>query len=268
MDIQVAFLPSMFDRASLKNRVAVVIDVLRATTTIVEALAAGATAVVPCGEIPIDEVLDLKRRQSRILTGGERHGKLIEGFDLDNSPFSYTAEKVGGRVIAFTTTNGTRAVAAASAAKRVLIASFLNRRAIVEELRRARDPVTIVCAGTDGHVTAEDVLVAGAIVRELTETGPSETAWNVDQVEAVNSIELKQGVQVAASFARDWSQTHELRVDAMSRSRGGRNLIEIGQERDIHRAADDSVIDLVPEWDRFTGRITAGREVENGERPV
>jgi 2-phosphosulfolactate phosphatase len=257
VDVQVAFLPSMIDRASLGDRIAVVIDVLRATTTIVQALAEGASSVVPCREI--DDALAARRGAvpGTLLTGGERHGRLIAGFDLDNSPYSYSRDAVAGRIISFTTTNGTRAIAAASSAKRILIGSFLNRLAVVGELRRAGDPVTIVCAGTDGHVTAEDVLVAGAIAQELTPEAADADEWTVERIESLSAIDFRLGAAIAIRFAGDLSQTHAQRVAAMSRSRGGRNLIDIGQDRDIHRAADDSVIDLVPEWDRESGRITA-----------
>jgi 2-phosphosulfolactate phosphatase len=257
VDVQVAFLPSMIDRASLGDRIAVVIDVLRATTTIVQALAAGAETVIPCSEI--DEALAVRNRgeTGHVLTGGERHGQLIEGFDLDNSPFSYSPEKVAGRVIAFTTTNGTRAIAAASAAKQVLIGSFLNRRAVIDELRRIASPVTVVCAGTDGQITAEDVLVAGAFVAELATLSKDKAAWTVEGIETLDAIDPHRGAAIAARFSRDWGLTHERRVAAMRDSCGGQNLISIGNERDIERAADDSVIDLVPEWDRATGRITA-----------
>ena len=101
------FLPNLFDSAELRGGMAVVIDVLRASTTICHALAAGATAVLPCGEV--EEALRLKQELAveNPVLGGEREGKLIDGFDLDNSPFRYTPENVAGRAVVFTTTNGT-----------------------------------------------------------------------------------------------------------------------------------------------------------------
>lgn len=258
MNVHVALLPSQIDQDSLGDRIAVVIDVLRATTTIVHALAAGAETVIPCSEV--DQALALRDSapSGRVLTGGERHGKLIEGFDLDNSPFSYTPERVAGRQIAFTTTNGTRAIAAAEAAQRVLAGAFVNRQAIVEELLRSHRPVVLVCAGTDGRITAEDVLFAGAIAADLdTSTTQLSQTIRPDAIEQLGDVSPSDATRIAVNFWRACGEDPGKRLAVLEGSRGGRNLIEIGQARDIARAAEDSLFDLVPEWDHATGRIDA-----------
>src|SRR5690242_5734390 len=108
--ILVHLLPTLFEPADLRGGVAVVIDVLRATSTIVQALAAGATSVVPCGEIDEARAIAAKAAPGSVLLGGERKGVTIPGFDLGNSPGDYTSDVVTGKKLIFTTTNGTRAL--------------------------------------------------------------------------------------------------------------------------------------------------------------
>src|SRR6185436_10147310 len=116
-------LPALAEPGDLAGRTVVVIDVLRATTTIITALAAGATQVVPCQEI--EEARRLAGQFSPpAITGGERGGRQIPGFDLGNSPRAYTRKRVGGRPVVFTTTNGTRAMLRCREAGRVLIGAF------------------------------------------------------------------------------------------------------------------------------------------------
>ena len=150
-------------REDLRGGIAVVIDLLRATTTIIAGLAGGARSVLPCGDIETAKRVAAGFPVGSVLLGGERGGVRIEGFDLDNSPLAYTAERVGGKIIVFTTTNGTAALLRSQAADRVLVGSLVNRRAVARAIAADDSSVHVVCAGTDGHVTAEDVLAAGAI---------------------------------------------------------------------------------------------------------
>ena len=251
--VRVALLPSALP-SSLRGHVAVVIDVLRATTTIVHALASGAREVIPCSEVA--EALAIRDRLGKetCRLGGERHGLLIEGFDLDNSPFSYTPDSVGGRTVVFTTTNGTRALAAVSTADQVLVAGFVNRAATSERLRADGRPVWIVCAGTDGGVTAEDVLVAGALAAEIAGAPAEGADCSVEDIEATDA--RVEACALSIGFARSHAQTYETRLAAMRASRGGQNLIENGFDRDIARAAEDSVpeLNVVPVFQ--DGRVT------------
>jgi 2-phosphosulfolactate phosphatase len=101
--------------------------------------------------------------------GGERGGKRIEGFDLGNSPAEYKPALVAGKTVLFTTTNGTRAMQMCRQAQKVLIGSFANFSAMCRELGKL-DHVDILCAGTDGQITREDVLFAGAVIEDLRRT--------------------------------------------------------------------------------------------------
>ncbi|HVJ68054.1 MAG TPA: 2-phosphosulfolactate phosphatase [Caulifigura sp.] len=258
LPVRVALLPSTIRQVDLAGSTAVVIDVLRATTTIVHALAAGASAVIPCSEVEQAFAVREQLGRGNCVLGGERHGLLIEGFDLDNSPFRYTAETVGGKTLVFTTTNGTRALAAASSASQVLVGAFVNRAAIVDRLRSEGRPVWIVCAGTDGGVTAEDVLVAGGIAAGLLgrESSPA-SGLSVEQIEKLSADDAN-ALEIVIAFYLGQGRQDQSRLDAMRASRGGLNLIENGFDRDIARAAEDSVagLNVVPVF--RDGRITLG----------
>jgi 2-phosphosulfolactate phosphatase len=148
--------------------IVVVIDVLRATSTIVAALEAGAAAIVPVRET--DEAIAVMRRigRERTLLCGERESRLIAGFDLDNSPASYTRERVAGKTLVLTTTNGTRAlVEAARGATSVYCGALTNRAAVAELLAATGGDARLLCAGSEGALSFEDTLGAGAIVDAL-----------------------------------------------------------------------------------------------------
>ncbi|MGZ9126006.1 MAG: 2-phosphosulfolactate phosphatase [Candidatus Binatia bacterium] len=241
--INVHLLPSLVAPVELTGKVVVVIDVLRATTTIVYALAAGAVEVIPCLEVDEALLLAGQNRETSIL-GGERGGRKIENFDLGNSPLDYTPAKVGGKSVVFTTTNGTRALMRCRSARRLVISAFVNFSAVCRALAE-EDAIEIVCAGTDGEVTREDTLLAGAIVDELLR---------------VANLQINDQAEIAADAWRsaigDLTGQSPL-SNAMRRSRGGRNLIEIGQENDIDIAAQIDRFDIVPELDLAAWRIRA-----------
>jgi 2-phosphosulfolactate phosphatase len=170
--LEVLFAPAEFRalRArELTDTTCVVLDVLRATSTFVTALAHGAEAVVPVAEIA--EALALRRERPDALLAGERDGLRIGAaltggveFDLGNSPREFTPARVAGKTIVATTTNGTRALRACAPAQRVLAGSFLNLTATVQALARDRPArVLVVCAGTGDGAALEDALAAGAL---------------------------------------------------------------------------------------------------------
>ena len=170
--LEVLFAPAEFallGQRDLCQTVCVVFDVLRATSTMVTALGNGAAAIAPVAEIA--EALSLRQRQPDVLLAGERDGVRIEGhltggtgFDLGNSPREFTAARVGGRTVAMTTTNGTRALRACAPAAAVLLGSFLNLSATAGCIEKARPShLLLVCSGTHDRAAYEDVLGAGAL---------------------------------------------------------------------------------------------------------
>jgi len=160
-------LPALAKR-DLKETACVVFDILRATSTFVTALHHGAKGIIPAAEIP--EALAIKKKQPEVLLGGEREGVRIRAaqtggvdFDFGNSPREYT-DRVRGKTIVSTTTNGTRAFRACAGAKAVLAGSFLNLGATAAYLREKRfKNVLLVCAGTHDSAALEDILAAGAM---------------------------------------------------------------------------------------------------------
>jgi 2-phosphosulfolactate phosphatase len=196
--------------------------------------------VIPCQEVEEARRLAAPVGNSALL-GGERGGRQIPGFDLGNSPAEYDRERVAGKTVLFTTTNGTRAMLRCKAARRILIGAFVNFSAVCRELA-GQDKLALVCAGTDGHVTREDTLLAGAIVDDLTRT---------------QELQLNDQALLAADA---WQTAVRLMTDRplgimLRDSRGGRNLIDIGQEHDIDLAAQFDKFDIVPELDLATWRI-------------
>jgi len=169
-----AELPVLASR-DLRDVVCVVFDVLRATSTFVTALHNGAKAVIPVSEIA--EALAIRQKQPDVLLGGERDGVKIRAtqtggidFDFGNSPREYTSDKVRGKTIVSTTTNGTRALRACTDAKTVLAASFLNLTATTKFLRQLQPAqIVLICAGTYENGADEDVLAAGALCEMLGE---------------------------------------------------------------------------------------------------
>ena len=240
-----AELPALAKR-DLRETACVVFDVLRATSTIVTALHNGTKAVVPVSEI--SEALALKnsefgiRNSESILLGGERDGLKIRAaqtggtdFDLGNSPRECTPEKVSGRTIVSTTTNGTRALRACAGAKTVLAGSFLNLTATAEFIRRLQlENVLLVCAGTHDNSALEDVLAAGALIelldepnskagRAITRPPPADGAHGVTRLTLSDSAELAR---------RAWAQAKADLAAAVRNSENARRLLAIPELRD------------------------------------
>jgi 2-phosphosulfolactate phosphatase len=237
--LHVHLLPEMASAEELRGGLVLVIDVLRASTTIVHALAAGAKAVYPVAEPDEARVLAEQFRGERVLRGGERGSRPIPGFDLGNSPSEYTPALCEGSRIIFTTTNGTRALLHAASAERVLVAAFTNFSAVCGVALADARPVHILCAGTGGQVTLEDTLLAGAFVEALTE----------------KEFDLNDG----ARLAWDCFEFHgRLVPEAIRMGRSGQHLIELGYEADLKDAAQVDRHPLVPELRRDPLRVEVG----------
>lgn len=216
------------DPAGVADRTAVVIDVVRATSTVVTALAHGARDIYPT--VSTEEAIKLASSLGRddTLLCGERNGLKVEGFDLGNSPLEFVSETVEGKRLVMSTTNGSRAFIAASGADRVLSAAFLNLTAVVEALA-AEERVAVVCAGKEDLFSLDDGVCAGHLLRELRErTGePLETN---DAATAL--LRLAEDFAPSESFLRT--------TDA------GRALVEIGLEADLSHCADRDRFHMVP----------------------
>jgi 2-phosphosulfolactate phosphatase len=214
--VHVAFTP---DEAA-EAPTGVVIDVIRATSTICQALDAGYERVWCAAEVEDARAL----READVTLGGERLGVRIDGFDLGNSPSEYLEPRTS--TLALSTTNGTRAiVTAAERCDRVYIASLLNLAAVTDVARSDGDDVAVFCAGVKGAFALDDAYVAGRVAESL-------------------GFARSDAAEAALRLARSYSGAEQ----AFRASRSGRDLIEHGPEleADIARCARESVLDVVP----------------------
>jgi 2-phosphosulfolactate phosphatase len=162
--IEVCVTPALLGLYDIEQSIVVVIDILRATSSIVYGIDNGAEAI-----IPVANVADCLAYANRgFLLAAERNGSIVEGYDFGNSPFSYTKERVGGKTVVLTTTNGTKAMhMARSRAKQVVIGSFLNLQALCDWLKTQDSNVLLLCAGWKDQFNLEDTLFAGAVVNAI-----------------------------------------------------------------------------------------------------
>ena len=235
VQVDVALVPGEMPAVDGAGSLAVMIDVLRASTTMVTALGNGAREIVPLKDL--DEARSRHNREPEFLLGGERNANPPPGFDLGNSPLEYTREKVGGRGIIMTTTNGTAALEAArlQGAGTICVGAFVNREAVVEFCLANDLPILLVCAGTKGRFSLEDALCAGAIIQGL---GPGAMLTDSANI----CLRLYQGVD-----------SGNLR-EAVLQSRHGQYLMDIGYSEDVGIASQLDVSSVVPVY--LEGRIT------------
>lgn len=230
MKLDVLLTPGEMVPGDIAERTVVVVDVLRATSTIVEALGSGARTIFPVPSI--EEALKLANTLGReeVLLTGERKALPIEGFDLGNSPRDFTPEKVGGKTIVMSTTNGTTLMSAAGAAGRIVIGSFLNLSALVADLAATGAEPVVVCAGREGKFGLEDAVFGGRVAAGLMEAAPG-AAW-----------ELNDGARAALALAERYAD-----VDALFREcAAGRQITDAGLAEDLPFCARLDRHDLVP----------------------
>lgn len=204
---------------------ALVVDVLRASTTIITALANGATAVVPVADP--DEAR--RRAGPRVLIAGERGGEKIAGFDAGNSPVEFAQRPIDGRTIVFTTSNGTRALLGVRDASAVGIAALINVGAAARWASARGADVTVVCAGDHGRVALEDSVCAGLLVERLRALVP----------DASCTPDAEDAVRTARPYADG--------LDRLAQdSRWARRLVEAGHGADVRACLVVDTTLLVP----------------------
>lgn len=165
--IEVCFSPHSFQLHNREDKLVVIIDVLRATSCICTALYYEVGMI-----LPVASVAEAREYQNRgFLVAAERQAQKVEGFDLGNSPFEYMKPALRGKIIVFTTTNGTQAIRAASDSYKIAIGSFLNLSALCLWLLKQRHDIILLCAGWKDFFNLEDTLCAGAIIQKLERTG-------------------------------------------------------------------------------------------------
>ena len=230
--IDVVFTPDLLPFSDLTGKTVVVTDILRATTTISFAMANGARAITPV--LTPEDAFRFAADQPNTLIGGERGGVKVDGFNLGNSPREYTEAVVSNRQIVLTTTNGTRTLQACRAAERVLIGSFLNLRAVINQLTDVEGELVLACSGREGGFCTEDTVFAGACVAALGDTQLTD----------------------AAETAKILYQTHRDNLLGMLQNcYHGQRLASIGLGEDLEFCAQMDLVDVVPRL--VDGRIIA-----------
>lgn len=227
MRIDTYFTLPEVDSGNMAEATVVVVDVVRATTTIIEALANGARAIYPT-----DSTEDAVRLASSLgredtLLCGERKGRKVEGFDLGNSPAEFTAEAVQDKKLVMSTTNGTRALRVGQESGRLLPCAFTNLGAVASAIAED-DHIIIVCAGQDDSFSLDDALCAGHLIQRLLTDMDDEP-------------DLNDASRAAQALAQARKPTRRI----LSLAAGGAAVIEIGLEDDLHICADVDRHDIV-----------------------
>ena len=239
--LDVALLPSLVEPDALAERTVVVVDVLRATTTIVHSLHNGGEQVLPQPSLESAFAAHASFEGDSLI-GGERGGKIVDGFHNGNSPIEYTPEIIAGKTLILATTNGTVAMERCRSAKRVFIGAMVNLEAVAKVVEN--DPlVTVVCSGTDRCITSEDVIFAGAMMERII-ANRTAAGKQVGQLTDIASIALGHW-QTTKRAVEDGTPLAEFFRNA----RGGINLVKIGRNPDIEFAARIDTLPVVPELD-------------------
>ena len=166
--LEVCITPALLHLYDISQSIVVVIDIFRATTSICYGIENGAEAIIPVATV---EICESHRTSEGYLLAAERDGEVVTGFDFGNSPFSYSKDKVEGKTIVLTTTNGTYAIHQSLAAQKIVMGSFLNLTALADWLQTQNQHVLLLCSGWKEKMNLEDTLFAGAVVHNIKEFG-------------------------------------------------------------------------------------------------
>ena len=223
-NIDVCLTPELLHLHKIDNSIVVVTDIFRATSCMVTGFAYGVKSI-----IPVASVEECKQLQdSGYIAAAERNAEKVEGFDLDNSPFSYMDERLVGNKIAMTTTNGTLSITKAKAeAVKVLVGAFLNLNAIANYLKNQPYNVLVLCAGWKGRVNMEDTLFAGALVEALSEE------YFVAEDSAILAMRTYQGCK-------------DNMLGYLANASHIRRLQKLGIQKDISYCLQKDLYDVVP----------------------
>lgn len=174
MKLNVHFSSATIDELEIRGKNVCVIDVFRSSTTIATALSNGAREIIPVGSIENAVKVSGSLMGDFVLRGGERNGKIIDGFNLGNSPIEYSAEAVKGKAIIYCTTNGTIAITKARYAKELIVGGFVNISKVVSHIISSKEDWEILCAGKENLFSFEDVICTGMLINLIQEKSKPE----------------------------------------------------------------------------------------------
>jgi len=240
MQIGIQLLPLAPEAHFLSDRVVVVVDILRATSVMVQAMAQGTEEIIPVKTV--EEAFQMAKTfpPNTTLLGGERGSKKIEGFDLGNSPREYQGEKVRGKRLILTTTNGTKAFHAVSSGKKVLVGSFFNISAVVEKCFKLDQDLLIYPSGDEGHFSLEDTVCGGMLIDRIIKKGRRSVTLT-DASRSAHILFQKFEANIMESFYL---------------SQHGRDLVDRGFEEDLPYCAQVDITNIVPVFKEGVIRIS------------
>jgi 2-phosphosulfolactate phosphatase len=232
MQLQVFPTYNNLPAALFREHTVIVVDVLRATTCMIYAAAAGAEKIIPVEEVEEAVLIAQTIGKGGALLAGERNSLPIPSFDLGNSPAGFTPQLVKGKTVIMTTTNGTHAIHAARDASEVLIGALVNRTAVAKAALKSGRSIIILCAGTRGRFSTDDIIAAGGIITAIDD--------NTDA-----AIERNDLADVSKYLFERWNQGQ---FDVFDYTLHIRNLLELGLEGDIKDCLSCDVFDVVPAY--------------------
>ncbi|SYZ72695.1 conserved hypothetical protein [Candidatus Zixiibacteriota bacterium] len=230
MRAELFLVPSPIMEQRLAGKTLVLIDVLRASTTICQALKSEARAVIPVMEPGEAAEMRAKIGIETGVLGGERNGVKIDNFDLGNSPLEYTTDKVKGKTVILSTSNGTRGYSRAAGSKLIITGALVNISQVAQRAAGAGHDLVILCAGQDGDFSIEDTLCGGMMLHKL---------------QSENKIELELNDAASLALLLYRSNMRSLK-QTIARGEHGRFLKKIGFEKDVELAADIDAIPVLP----------------------
>jgi 2-phosphosulfolactate phosphatase len=229
MKLNVFLSPVIVDELYFTGRTTVVIDVLRATSTIATAINNAAKEVVPVASVEFAVKVSGGMFGGQTLLGGERNTKKIEGFALGNSPYEYSKDIVEGKSIVFYTTNGTKSIVKAKYSENLYACSFINITAIAKHIITLDNDVEIVCAGRNNYFSIEDSICAGMLISKINKVKK-------------DSYLNDSGMAVLTLYEKYRSNL----IKMMRESDHGKILIENGFEADLEYCSSIDMLDVIP----------------------
>jgi 2-phosphosulfolactate phosphatase len=231
-NVEVVFTPEEIKNRRLSDKLIVVIDVLRASSTIITALAYGCRGLVPILSPEQAKEKAQQFKKEEVLLGGEREGRKIKGFDLGNSPREYQKEIVEDRIIIFSTTNGVKTLERVRGAFRIIIASFLNLQATFNYCSKFQGDILLACAGKEGYFSLEDTVCAGMLINSLRDIYSTTcTCQEVDTNLTAQILYKKFGNNI---------------LEMLRKSQHGRYLESIGLRKDLEFCSQLDIFNIVP----------------------
>lgn len=232
MEIDIQLVPSPPNSNILLNQTVVVIDILRATSVMVHAMSKGALEIIPAASV--EEALQMVKFFPRgsIILGGERESKKIQGFDLGNSPREYVVERVKGKKLILTTTNGTKAFHLVSSGKEIFVGSFFNIGATAKRCLELDRDLLIFPSGDEGIFSLEDTICGGMLIELITQK------WTTH----FTLTDASRCAQILYQRFKDNL------LEAFHLSRHGKELIKQGFGEDLAYCAQNDITDIVPEF--------------------